>query len=874
MSNPDLPAARARLLAQVEEAARVIAPLWPLATFVAVNPLWDLRHLSFDDAIANAARVLDIDGYPSEILFAQAYADRRITDADLRAALGELSAITADSPRRLRGGDCEQENPENTAGARDGTCKESCSSGKVMTPTERHDYVFDSALAASVDREVAKWCGAYLASILPERGTGGFYAAWRSMVVRDPSARGLVGKAGRDRLGGYGSQPEDAILTCLDLLDITEEERVAQIARQFARMPGWAGHAKWRSRWASAASNGPALHMLDYLAVRYCYEAELLRAARTCKSKRYRLRGLALASRSGLRDKRPERGKPRQGRKEWFDVVDVPDDLREDLSSLSSTEAARATLSAYETNYRDQLLAALDRPAAGPPARSEACFQAQAVFCIDARSEGLRRHLERAGPYETFGFAGFFALPIRYRAFGSTELVDLCPVLIRPNSELDEMPSAGAELAASRQLAGAQGLSAASGALRAARKGAVSPFILAEATGFFAGPIAAAKTLAPARFEAVRRWILRMLAPSAPTVIAVDLGDKAMSDEEQALFSEAALVAMGLTRNFAPVVLLCGHGSTTENNPYGSSLDCGACGGNTGGTSARAAAAIFNRPIVRRLLADRGICIPESTFFVAGEHDTTTDKVMIFDPHLLPPARRGTVRELEVALRYAGNALAAERVSHLSGARHTDPVAQVVARSADWAQVQPEWGLARNAAFIVAPRDVTAGVNLSGRCFLHSYDADLDPSGTALEMILTAPMIVAHWISAQYYFSSVDPEVFSSGDKTVHNIVAGIGVIQGAGGDLKVGLPLQSLFDAGLCYHEPMRLLTIVQAPQPLLDAVIARNQILRELFDGRWVHLVARDHGCDAWKVRDPHGAWTNWTPAWSKAKEPITCG
>lgn len=397
----------------------------------------------------------------------------------------------------------------------------------------------------------------------------------------------------------------------------------------------------------------------------------------------------------------------------------------------------------------------------------------------------------------------------------------------------------------------------------------MSQFLLAEAGGFVAGPIALAKTLAPSQYQAARRFVHGVLAPPATTVIDADPAPGAMSDEEQALFAEAALTTMGLTRSFAPVVLLCGHGSTTENNPYASSLDCGACGGNRGGASARAAAAILNRATTRHLLAERGIRIPDGTVFVAGEHDTATDQVAIFDPHLIPPVHHESVATLQADLRRAGAALATERTSRLPGTPGRGPAAHVAARSADWAQVQPEWGLARNAAFIVAPRSVTAGVDLECRCFLHSYDPGVDPDGVALETILTAPMVVAHWINAQYYFSTVDPDVLSAGDKTVHNIVGGIGVVQGAGGDLQVGLPLQSLFDAGQAYHEPMRLLTVVQAPQALLEAVIARNTVLRELFDGGWVYLAARDDPRDSWKIRRPGGGWACWAPAGSPTTE-----
>jgi hypothetical protein len=122
---------------------------------------------------------------------------------------------------------------------------------------------------------------------------------------------------------------------------------------------------------------------------------------------------------------------------------------------------------------------------------------------------------------------------------------------------------------------------------------------------------------------------------------------------------------------------------------------------------------------------------------------------------------------------------------------------------------------------------------------------------------------VAHWIYAQYYFSTVDPERFAAGDKTVHNIVAGIGVTEGAGGDLKAGLPLQSLFDGSQTFHEPLRLLTVVQAPMNLIDEVIARNPVLRQLFDGQWVKLAARDESGGRWHLRRVDGTWTPWVPA-----------
>ena len=262
-------------------------------------------------------------------------------------------------------------------------------------------------------------------------------------------------------------------------------------------------------------------------------------------------------------------------------------------------------------------------------------------------------------------------------------------------------------------------------------------------------------------------------------------------------------------------------------------------------------------PETRYRLAGRGIDIPPETLFVAAEHDTVTDHITILDRHLVPASFQPRLDRLEADLETAGKLLAAERAESLPGRQRRDGPRSARTSATDWAQVRPEWALARNAAFIVGPRNMTAGIDLERRVFLHSYDSSIDKDGSALETILTAPMVVAHWINAQYYFSAVAPEVFSSGDKTIHNVVAGIGVLRGAGGDLGVGLPLQSLFEGKLLYHEPMRLLVIVEAPLDRIDKIIACNPVLLDLFDGRWVHLIARNGAGTPWMMRHPGGKW-----------------
>ncbi len=808
MTDTATPTRHARLLVELDEAARVIGPLWPLGTFIAVNPFWDLRQLGFEAAVSVARMVFGANGLPSPDYVVDALGSGRVTSADVVRAVVEATdgaAGPAGSPDALAGWSATQ---------------------------------YESA--ADVNRQVAKFCAAFLSAKLPGAPDAAFYPSWHAMVRVDPGARALLGRYGRARLADLPDRAEDAIAWCLDELGLDRDGWRAEFVTQLAALPGWAAHAKWRSRWAPPGTPGPALELVDFVAVRLAYD--------TTWRRRQAERPASLQSRTSTRN-----GAVHDPRS----VPGLSHAARASLASLDRDRASSAWLLALEHHYRDELLGLLGPLAFGAVPDPDA----QVVFCIDARSEGIRRHLESAGTYETFGFAGFFGLPLRYTALGA-EPVDLLPVLLSPTVVMEERAGVGHQDAARRRLAGEQVRSQGSHAFDQTRENGIAPFMLAEAGGFVAAPLLAARTLRPARFARVRGRLSALIAPAAPTQVDADPDSTRLTDEEQALFAETALTTMGLTHGFAPLVVLCGHGSTTENNPHAASLDCGACGGNRGADSARAACAILNRTPVRDLLAERGIAIPGSTHFVAAEHDTATDTFSFFDLHLVPEQHLEALARLRDDLAHSGAALAAERLGDLDPSADGDPVEAVRHRSADWAELQPEWGLARNASFIVGPRTMTAGIDLRRRSFLHSYDPEIDPAGTALETILTAPMVVAHWINMQYYFSTVDPDVFAAGDKTVHNIVAGIGVTEGVGGDLKVGLPLQSLFAEERAFHEPLRLLTVVEAPITRIEEIIARNPVLRDLFGGQWVHLAARDTRSAPWMLRRIDGTWMPWDP------------
>ena len=781
---------RQRLVEDVAVAARLLAPTWPLEGFIAVNPLVGLLELGFEAAVREAGRWLPVCGYPSPAFMKAAHGAGRVTDADLVAVLAEHQL---DGDERLASLHAWLEQPAAAVASDAPGCA---------------DRQGGPAVAGAVDHRLAAFCAAFADEgaagwALGER-VDGLYRCWRTVAAHDP----LLRRRGIRAAADLPADPVDAILNALARLGVPESRRVDELRARLARLPGWGSYARWRQEWAGPDGTSPPLSLLDLLAVRLSYEALLSDAASAV----------------------------------YVPAAD-PDTEREPLALL--------WLEAYERHYRDDLLGRLP---AGRGIQDPGSPRAQLVFCIDARSERLRRHLEAVGPYVTYGFAGFFGFPVAVAGLGERDATARCPVLMAPQATVRERPAPGRAGAATSYLRVRDRLAAWHAAWRAAKSTPGAAFPLVEMLGWWLWPAASLRTAWPR--------LSRDAVP--PTVLdAADAGGLPL--EARIQFAEAALVTMGLTQNFAPLVVLCGHRGRTAANPHAASLDCGACAGAPGGPSARVAAAALNEPDVRAALAERGIRVPRDTWFIAAEHTTTTDEVAILDHHLIPERFHAQVARLAADLATAGGRCAAERVASLPGAvtaRSGRGLATHLARrAADWAQVRPEWGLARNAAFVVGPRSLTAGVDLDGRVFLHSYAPDLDPEGTALEAIVAGPVVVAQWINAQYYFSSVAPEVFGAGDKTLHNPVGGIGVLCGEGRDLRTGLPWQSVAVGERLYHEPLRLLVIVQAPLDRLDAVIARNEAFRLLVEGQWLHLVARSDEAAGWRVRR-RGTWQAWLP------------
>ena len=809
-----------QLRATVARSTRTLAPMWPLSSFIAINPLGALESERFE-RVAPAR--------PREDFLAD-YRSGRILDEDLLAALREqvpeIGAADETFGVVCVGG--------TNWSATSLIARELIQPAPSWSDTSAVDSRRNRGGQDLVGQLTAKWMAAYLDQHplwpMPEKERG-LWAAWTTLAPYDFH----LPRRARRRLAQLPSSPDAALEAALEELQISAAQREDALRREIESLPGWAAHVKWRSEHTGDVD------LTSYLAMRMSIRAALRskpRPAFVASSPASSVWDRAATMCAAVADS---------------PVAPATVALVARILALHPVDLHAATWqTAYEHHYRSRMIDSIahpEKPTTNPHPES----RMQVIFCIDPRSEGMRRHLEADPSIETFGAAGFFGVPIRFTRYQGRGAIDALPALLTPRHSVTETTT---DTRRARRRARMLRLrDAVEAAWHIADTSPAAPFALAEVIGWFLGLGSALRTVLPSGVRTIRRGAA-LTSPELSTTLTI--ADAFTLDERVAL-AESGMRMMGL-EGCAPLVVLTGHRSSSTNNLYQSALDCGACGGNPGGANARAAAAIFNDPDVRAVLAGRGLPIPDTTFFVAAEHDTVTDRIRVLDGHLMPESHAAIVNRFTKGQEAAGARLLTERAAALPGAR-SHGRRRLRARADDWAEVYPELGLAGNAALIIGPREISRGVDLQRRTFLHSYQPHLDPTGAALEQIMTAPLVVAQWINHQYYFSTVESEKWGAGTKTIHNAIGTYGVISGQAGDLRLGLPLQSIAFGGRSLHEPMRLTVLIQAPLRQIGEIVSRNQTLRNLFDNDWITLTARDDAHSTWRRYTLHG-WKPVTP------------
>ncbi|MGJ5207827.1 YbcC family protein [Bradyrhizobium sp. HKCCYLR20261] len=804
-------AADAALIARIDSACQRVAPLWPLKHFVAVNPFLGFTSQSFAATAATFERVVRTRMLMPRAYYRQALDDGRIDDAALAQALA-LHPSTGLDVEALKQKARAEAGPSSPPAV-------------VATVAEVLDRLAEGdryvSLVAFMIDEISAFCATYF-----DEGQASWpspvrklkpYAAWRTLAAcdRNPEMMGLTGF--RKAIAELPSDPVQAIGLIVDRLGIPERAVEDYLVRALFDLGGWSAYARYIG-WSAQLDGRRDETLTELLAIRLAWGFALFQARTDDAFKAAWAQAMAEAAKL-----------PADHR------LDATPELAIDLVLHEAYEIAFrskvvARLAAHSTQ------AAIARLPARPPV--------QAAFCIDVRSEIFRRALETAYPEaETIGFAGFFGFPIEYVPIGHSKGGAQCPVLLKPAFIVCEAVKDADDVEQAEVLGLRLLRRRAAKAWKSFKVSAVSSFSFVETAGLgFAAKIATDSlgVTRPVPSPVVDGLDPEIAARVQPRLTPGELGGRitGFNDAQRVAMAEAVLKAMSMTGPFARLVLLAGHGSTTVNNPHASGLDCGACGGHTGEANARVAAAVLNDWRVREGLRAKGIDIPADCWFIGALHDTTTDTVTLFDEDEVPAVLAQDLSRLKARLNDAARLARLER-SALLGIRDTSDVDDaVIARSRDWSQVRPEWGLAGNAAFIAAPRSFTRGLDLGGRAFLHSYEAARDDGHRTLELIMTAPMVVASWINLQYYGSTVNNSAFGSGNKVLHNIVGQLGVLEGNAGDLRVGLPWQSVHDGSRFIHEPVRLNVFIAAPEAAMDEVMQRHQGVRDLVVNGWVML------------------------------------
>lgn len=484
---------------------------------------------------------------------------------------------------------------------------------------------------------------------------------------------------------------------------------------------------------------------------------------------------------------------------------------------------------ALEWSYYDQVLTGMQVQKKEKRAASEKSFQA--IFCIDDRECSLRRYLEAMdSKCETFATPGFFSVEFFYQPEHGKFYSKQCPGPVTPKyliKEVGKKEKRKKDVHFSKHT-----------------HSLFRGWFISQTLGFWSAFRLFLNIFRPSMSPATASSFSHMDKVSQLTIEnkgpdhienGLQVGFKV---EEMAQRVESLLKSIGMVKDFAPLIYVVGHGSSSVNNPHYAAYDCGACSGRPGSVNARVFSFMANHPKVREILYVKGIDIPAATQFVGGLHDTCRDEVAFFDEECLSTANHIQHQNNEGVFAKALDLNAKERArrfesidTRLSLEKVHEKIRR---RSVSLFEPRPELNHATNALCVVGRRELSKSLFLDRRAFLNSYDYQIDPEGKSLFNILKAAAPVCGGINLEYYFSRVDNQKLGAGTKLPHNVMGLFGVANGIDGDLRPGLPSQMIE-----VHDPIRMLFIVEhLPEVVLKTIQSAAETY-EWFVNEWVQLV-----------------------------------
>ena len=883
-----------RLRRAVDHAAHLLPMQGPIGVFVHHNTLHAFQGLPFEQAVIEASQLFGAEPYMAEADYRAELARGRIHLEDIDAVLDsepDAAVFPGLSRRSLR-------RAMMTPGVRE------FDAATILWRAEQGDLARDfrqpalralfdacfarviaheeeSAVARPADEVIHPWlirlCSVYLDQgmaywPMPQREKG-FYESVRALLA----ARGGIYPrylTGLDdefrRQQHFSFSAVDAVLDYLDTQHFREAVWEEVVQSELLALPGWAGLMRRLEEDPGLAPHETLpCSLMDYLAVR-------LTMAR-------------VASREGVAETVPRESPLKTQEKRRLSraarvyhaarVVSLSADEITRLSeaewkafvtearSSNGLERRRILHLAYERRHEREILRGL---ASHRRYRGLSELQtrpaAQVFFCIDERAESMRRALEEAdAEIETFGSAGFFGVAVDYRGIDDPHGAAFCPVMVKPQHAVMEQPKTEDRELLERRRWRRRLLGLLARNLFVSSRTLVRGWLSTTALGLLSAVPLIGHLLAPRRYAQLREWLNNTFLPEPRTELTLMRNTAESQDamtgllmgfatQEKAERVASVLGPAGLTHRFARLVVILGHGSTSLNNPHESAHDCGACGGRRGGPNARLFAAMANRAEVRTRLCDRGIDIPNDTWFIGGYHDTCSDDVELYDLDAAPSTHQADLNRILTSLETARAQNAKERARRFEScppdASPDAALRHVEERSEHLAEPRPEYGHCTNAVCVVGRRSLTRGLFLDRRAFLVSYDPTQDPDDQSLAALMASVVPVCAGISLEYYFSFVDNDRYGCSTKLPHNVTGLVGVMDGHASDLRTGLPWQMVE-----IHEPVRILFVIEKAPDRLMKVINANASLKQAVDNRWIRVAAIDPESGRVHVRGESG-------------------
>ena len=398
----DLATVNNHIEAACDQACRSIAPAWPLDRAIAVNPHWSRISMPVRRVAARMALLGGIRVFPGRVEQKQAWEQGRISAADLSLALESVPEAQAAG---LKPGQCLDALQEPALPAQLPLLID-----ELDNDPDRHSRL---SWRQAITHQVSQTCAAYFddhqADWKPQR-TQGLYAFWRDTLQHDHGIGRLMGlpQIGR-ALNALPATALDAERWVIRRLGLPQEVWADYLEAVLLTVNGWASWCAYLG-WQAGLAGGKDSHLRELLAIRLAWGALLLE----CKDDAAAQQAFARVQQA------------------W---CLAPQRLREAEQALLVDEVWQAAL---EQGYQRELARRLT--SAGSPAGATAEIEVQAAFCIDVRSEPLRRAFEAAWPaVQTIGFAGFFGLPVAYTPLATPARRPQLPGLLAPAMEVGDV---------------------------------------------------------------------------------------------------------------------------------------------------------------------------------------------------------------------------------------------------------------------------------------------------------------------------------------------------------------------------------------------------------------------------------------------------